>query len=162
MRLNIGSGKRVLKGWLNIDRDPAAAKYAENIGADFLRAEASDLPLDDECATEMRAGHILEHMPRAKGAAALKEWRRVLAPGGVAHIEVPDVDECCSALLQAEPAERPRILKRLVGQNDYPGQTHRWGYNMAELVDAAQAAGFHIKDTGRVPNRMAIYVKAMR
>lgn len=49
----------------------------------------SSIP-DGSCAV-VRASHVLEHFPRAQIAAVVKEWVRVLAPGGELRIAVPDL-----------------------------------------------------------------------
>jgi predicted SAM-dependent methyltransferase len=41
---------------------------------------------------EVRASHILEHFPHGQAADVLKEWARLLAPGGILKIAVPDFD----------------------------------------------------------------------
>jgi SAM-dependent methyltransferase len=48
------------------------------------------LPYDDGAAEIIRASHVLEHFPHAEIADVLKEWVRVLKPGGELRIAVPD------------------------------------------------------------------------
>jgi hypothetical protein len=47
--------------------------------------------IPDGSCDVVRASHVLEHFPRAKIADVLKEWVRVLAPGGELRIAVPDI-----------------------------------------------------------------------
>src|SRR5262249_13813890 len=46
----------------------------------------------DNSVEEVRASHILEHFPHAEIPAVIKEWVRVLKPGGRLKIAVPDFD----------------------------------------------------------------------
>jgi hypothetical protein len=47
---------------------------------------------DNSCAV-VRASHVLEHFKRSEIAAVVKEWVRVLAPGGELKIAVPDFEK---------------------------------------------------------------------
>jgi len=44
----------------------------------------------DDSASLIYASHVLEHFGRYEVENVLKEWHRVLAPGGVLRIAVPD------------------------------------------------------------------------
>lgn len=45
---------------------------------------------EDGAAELIYASHVFEYFDRAKGLEVLKEWFRVLAPGGTLRIAVPD------------------------------------------------------------------------
>jgi SAM-dependent methyltransferase len=64
--------------YLSIDANPGAAMRV---------ADLTDLPLDDGSADLVICNHVLEHIPDDR--AALREIRRVLAPGGVAVKQHP-------------------------------------------------------------------------
>src|SRR5580765_1412357 len=58
-------------------------------GIDIARGEdARSLSYTD--VDEVRASHILEHFAEIEIQAALSEWFRVLKPGGMIKIAVPD------------------------------------------------------------------------
>ena len=81
LKLNLGCGKDIRKGWVNIDRFPGE-------GVDMvLDLEASKLPFPDDSVEEVLASHILEHLLRWEDL--LLEIRRVLRPGGKLTIRVP-------------------------------------------------------------------------
>ena len=69
MKLNIGCGKDVRPGWVNLDS-----------GAD-------DLPFQDASVDEVLASHVLEHVPDR--AAAMVEIARVLRRGGLLTVVAP-------------------------------------------------------------------------
>jgi len=79
LRLNLGGGKDCpIEGFTLVDR--------------CVGTECYPLDYPNECADEVRASHVLEHFGRADTLAVVKEWVRVLKPGGVIRIAVPDMD----------------------------------------------------------------------
>lgn len=76
IRLNLGSGCIPLPGYLNLDAN----------------TNDSIFPLDykDNTVDEIRASHVLEHFGFREAVTVLKEWTRVIKPGGVLKIAVPD------------------------------------------------------------------------
>ena len=82
-KLNLGSGRRYLPGYVNIDispeRRPDIVALVDRL--DFFKDEEYDL---------VRASHILEHFPYKECGRVLREWNRVLKPGGYLVICVPD------------------------------------------------------------------------
>jgi predicted SAM-dependent methyltransferase len=82
IKLNIGCWEFKREGFVNIDIDPA---YGEVV------ADASKLPYEDATVDEIFAGHILEHFGQHDDV--LKEWHRVLKPGGLITIVVPDMEK---------------------------------------------------------------------
>ena len=76
---------------------------------------------------------------------ALKEWNRVLAPGGKIHISVPDLDVLATMLTQKDiynAPERFHIMRMLFGgqidQHDY----HLVGLNLEFLSEFLIKAKF--------------------
>lgn len=82
--LNLGCGSETIDrpGWENIDLEPRAPRV---IAADCLA-----LPHQDESVDGVVTSHLLEHLPDT--GAALREWARVLRPGGELLVCVPDAD----------------------------------------------------------------------
>lgn len=96
MRLNLGCGPNVAPGWLNMDVDPAP-------GA--VRGDVRDgLPLADASVECIAAIHLIQDLPWSEIAPALAEMRRVLVPGGVLRLAVPDLDRAIRAYLSGDKA----------------------------------------------------------
>jgi hypothetical protein len=112
VKLNIGAGSTVIPGFTAIDRK--------------LGTEAFPLQYADNSVDEIRASHILEHFSFTDAQTALKEWARVLKPGGKIRLAVPDLD----AKDKADPDEWPFIV---MGGQTGPDDIHRSAWNENRL-----------------------------
>jgi predicted SAM-dependent methyltransferase len=81
IRLNIGCDRTQIGGFLGVDFNP-------DVNPDVL-APADKLPYEDNTVDEIYASHVLEHLPYEN--KALEEWLRVLKPGGLLTVAVPDI-----------------------------------------------------------------------
>lgn len=79
-------------GWINFDYSPSGEAVHR---ADLL----GRLPLPDAHAVLVYSSHFLEHIPRDCVASFLAECRRILAPGGVLRLVLPDLENLCRAYL---------------------------------------------------------------
>lgn len=82
-KLHLGCGTRHIPGFIHID-----ILDAPHIDYRCLVNQLSDFA--DESVSLIYASHILEHFGRHEVEGVLNEWHRVLAPGGVLRIAVPD------------------------------------------------------------------------
>ncbi len=97
--LNIGCGKRYHKDWVNID--------IVKTGPDVMTVDVrNDLPFDDNSFSALYNSHVLEHLSPENADKFIKECRRILSPGGVLRIVVPDLEQITKEYLDAlEAAE---------------------------------------------------------
>jgi SAM-dependent methyltransferase len=121
-------------------RDRAAEYVTTDLTAESdVTADITDLPFPDDRWDAIVCSHVLEHVPDDLGA--MRQLRRVLAPGGHAIVIVPRVsggvtDEDPSV---SDPAERIRRF----GQIDH---VRMYG---DDLEDRLRAAGFsELRDVG--------------
>jgi len=107
LKLHLGCGTRTPAGWLNVDAALGARlaklrplrRWLRRVGA--FRLDWSDaivihdlrrpFPWPDASAEAIYSSHTLEHLSKRDGARFLDECARVLAPGGVLRIAVPDL-----------------------------------------------------------------------
>jgi SAM-dependent methyltransferase len=131
VRLDIGSGKYRYKDFTTVD---LYTKEAD------IKADMGNLPMiESGSVEEIWASHCLEHILPEKVQPTLKEWIRILRPGGIATIIVPDLDDACRQWLQRTPASLTMIYGELgVGKAHY----HGWG--ALELRDELLDAGFDV------------------
>jgi SAM-dependent methyltransferase len=132
VRLNIGAGAKRPEGFLSVGLEPEHD----------VVCDVRSIPLPDGCAEEAMAIHVLEHLDRWDAPAALAEWRRVLKPGGLLILELPDFLKCCAAVLRGAPAREG--LLGIWGDPEMrdPLMMHRWGWTVDELKRELRAAGF--------------------
>ena|GEM_PF-835772 len=145
MKLNLGSGDVPLIGYVNVDRCYGGDKRLD--ARIQLRGEIYPLAFADSEADEIRASHCLEHLPWRDTMNAIKEWVRVLKPGGVLKIAVPDFEWICRQYLaevDTDAAREPRLTAYLMGgqkdENDYhkaifDARGLKSGMELAGLVD---------------------------
>lgn len=101
-------------------------------------------------------GHFLEHFGPEEADALLAECLRVLIPGGVLGVVVPDMRALMAAWLRADPrcieyppgtpwrfADLDDLCAMFVFSTVQPSQ-HRWAYCHETLARRLNAAGFDI------------------
>lgn len=71
--------------------------YASNSPAVQCANLCGRLPLEDVAAELVYSSHFLEHIPRDQVASFLQECWRILKPGGVLRLVLPDMENLCRA-----------------------------------------------------------------
>lgn len=177
MRINVGCGMTPTQGWLNLDnspslrlaRIPVLPAVLRGLGlltdaqADFIQFARANrvvygdavkgLALEDESVEVVYSSHMLEHLDRREAARFLREVMRILRPGGLVRIAVPDIRKLVSDYVASHDADafvestdmwadRPadwvgRVRHMLVG-----ARNHLWMYDGESLVKLLQSSGF--------------------
>jgi SAM-dependent methyltransferase len=83
IRLHFGCGEIHLSGWANVDMVGAGA-------ADFIWDLRQPLPFPDGSVDAIFHEHLLEHLSYWDGVGLFRECRRLLRPGAVLRLGVPD------------------------------------------------------------------------
>jgi predicted SAM-dependent methyltransferase len=111
VKLNIGCGKTVAPGWINIDKSPSvllsafprlrqallatgilAPEQAEGIPTGVIYANVVNrIPANDESVDFVYSSHMIEHLSRWEGMRFVRNCRRVLRDGGVIRLATPDL-----------------------------------------------------------------------
>jgi len=134
VKINLGCGERPLPGFLNVDiRDIPGIEYP-NIDVKNLSC------FPDNHADYLYACHVLEHLPRTATFRALCEWNRVLKPGGMLRIAVPDWDAMVAYYQETEDLEN--LLNILYGGAEEPSNHHYRVFNYGSLKTILAEAGF--------------------
>ncbi|MBL8340740.1 MAG: methyltransferase domain-containing protein [Rubrivivax sp.] len=137
-KLHIG-GAQARAGWEVLDVRTAA--HVQHVG------DALDLArFADGTFAEIYASHVLEHFDYVQALPrALAEWHRVLAPGGVLRLSVPDIDILAHLLLQRhvlDVNQRFQVMRMIFGGQTHDHDHHRVGLNQDFMAAYLSRAGF--------------------
>lgn len=145
VKLNLGCGDKILKGYTNVDIVTERASNVPDVVCDVR-----DLSIfNDNYADEILAVHVVEHFWRWEVVSVLKEWVRVLKPGGLMILECPNLLSACEEFLRnpklhALPGpEGQRTMWVFYGDPRWqdPLMVHRWGYTPQSLGVVMHEAG---------------------
>lgn len=123
VKLNIGGGTHIFDGYTTVDRK--------------VGLEAYPLAWPDESVDEIRASHILEHFSRPEVPLVLRDWARVLKPGGVLRIAVPDFETLLNDYLD-DPLFEAYLFGGQTDENDF----HKVLFTRDKLKLQMEQAGF--------------------
>lgn len=144
--VNVGSGDRGRPGWVNIDgfRGP---------GVTIVADVRKHLPLPDESARVVFTEHLLEHLEYQRDARRfLMECLRILEPGGLIRVVVPDggrylhayATGSWAALRVFSPLTRFPAETRMevINMHFRQGIQHRFSYDAETLTHILLKCGF--------------------
>lgn len=133
VQLHLGCGNRVLPGFIHVDIRPLPH-------LDYVHA-IDELPMfGDDSVDLIYNCHVLEHFGRPHTQRPLREWFRLLKPGGILRTAVPDLEACFE--VYRETGDLTLIHGLLYGRQDYPENTHFIGFDWTYLKDQLERAGF--------------------
>ncbi|HLT30643.1 MAG TPA: class I SAM-dependent methyltransferase [Myxococcaceae bacterium] len=131
----------------DISHDAVAA--ARSRGLDARHGELEAIPFDDQSFDLVSLRHVLEHT--AYPERALAEVRRVLRPGGLALIAVPD--------LHYWKGDRQRMTYRYFRPDDL-GRQHYVYYSELSLERLLEQHGFHVLSRSKAIYRARLAEKS--
>lgn len=134
VKLDLGPGKNEYPGFIRVGLSPEFDVTCD------LRA----IPLPDDYADEAMAIHVIEHFYAWEVEEVLREWRRILKPGGLLVLECPDIYKCCVNFVK-DWGDNPRnSLYGIFGDYRYkdPLMIHRHGWTPDTLGRELRKAGF--------------------
>jgi predicted SAM-dependent methyltransferase len=167
--INLGCGLSIAPGWINVDNSPNAqlSKYpllrwalwkARVLSNQHYRVSWPDsikihnlkkrLPYEDSSIDYVYTSHFLEHLALTDAERLIKEAFRVLKPGGVIRVVVPDLALGARqylASLEANPDDAraaPNFLRWLQLSRQGVRDPHLWMYDAPSLTSMLADAGF--------------------
>jgi SAM-dependent methyltransferase len=165
-KLQLGAFDHAVDGWVNTDVTPhmfvarvpglpAALRLARMIGPERYEAYRSGafarlrylnvarrFRFGDAAFDAVYASHLLEHLHTDVAEHCLREVHRVLAPGGVLRLAVPDLDRMVA---DYDPGDPDRFLWGIYqgrGRRSKRTARHWWHYNAASLTALLSSLGF--------------------
>ena len=119
------------------------------------------LPFPDDYADEMRAIHVIEHFYPWEAVPVVREWVRVLKPGGKIALECPSIDKVLY-LMQVPECPPTMTYWALYGdpRHEDPAMMHHWCYGKKQLARVMSMAG--LVDLGTEPPQFHHPLRDMR
>jgi predicted SAM-dependent methyltransferase len=161
-KLHIGGWVKA-EGWEILDANPAP--HVDHVG------NANDLSrFADGTFAEIYASHVVEHLDFVgELQATLKEWNRVLAPGGRALISVPDLDVLAKLVLDKDRLnveERFHVVRMIFGGHTDKYDYHVVGLNEDFLTGFLETAGYvrmrRVEEFGLFEDTSSMVFKGVR
>ena len=119
-------------------------------------ADLRSLPYEPNTVDEIRSVQSLEHLDMKEGPRVLRHWHELLRPGGILHVDVPDLEETVRQLL-AQPDEPSKewYYRLVYGSQKNAYAFHKNGFSPARLEWMLREAGF--REVRHVPNTIHFY-----
>lgn len=141
-RLNICCGSTVLDEYDNTDIrqvDPRVIVFDHT----------EPWPLESESYDEVFARHCLEHFCLGEARFIVSEIYRVLRPGGIIYVVVPNLEYINWTINDTDPLKRKRLMAFYYGYQEFETwdfssryDSHKWGYTRGTLASLLTHAGF--------------------
>ncbi|MEQ8469305.1 methyltransferase domain-containing protein [Coleofasciculus sp. E1-EBD-02] len=147
--LNVGCGANRHKDFINLD-------YYWSPNLDLVWDITKKIPLKDSSLLGIFTEHCLEHISYLDSYKLLRDFKRMLKPGGYLRIVVPDAELFLDIYQRGKLGERVYFPNGLTGYNGVPssitplleinrtfrGHGHRFAYDYATLKIMLLQAGF--------------------
>jgi len=172
MKINLGCGSTPLKDYINVDMDTLEdlrERYPNRTFEDDLVIEQWDifnLPVEDGTVDEVRADCLFEHLNFIDEKRAFYEVKRILKPGGVFEISVPDFDAIMELWLKAKDdwqdwfRDDDEAVKseHWFGTYEY-SYKNKWGYLLACIFGSQNGDGQYHKNCYTTNKLLKIFKK---
>lgn len=178
--LHLGSGPHAEPGWINVDkswmarvsRRPLAVRALRRLGVlderqartqwprDIVRRDLTgSLPWSTDSTRAIYSSHMVEHLERTEARQFLEECARVLKPGGVLRLALPNLETLVAHYLRAKAAHQSTAADEfvdflyLVSPNDDSAplrrlaklllhRPHKWMYDPESIALVLRDIGF--------------------
>jgi len=163
-KLHFGCFDKPVDGWLNTDITPhiwlaripflpalsflagriSKERFDQHRQGIFRKVKYQDVrkrfPFRDNSFRYAYCSHLLEHLYKSEASYCLQEVYRVLIPGAVLRIAVPDLD---LAIKEYDPSKAEQLVERIFeSRQPREKNRHHWMYNFISLGELLRVAGF--------------------
>lgn len=137
VKLHLGCGPVHIPGFQHIDAHPY--DHVDHVGPVDVLDHIADASVD-----MVYACHVLEHFDRDAYQHVLAEWHRILKPGGILRLSVPDFAKAVQIYCEGTHLTNGimTIMGALVGGQRDEYDYHKIVFDEALLAHSLKAAGF--------------------
>ena len=141
--LNVGCGLNLAAGFINLD-------YHWYPGVDICWDITQGFPFENKSMVGIYTEHCLEHVSFSDCSLVLTEFRRLLVPGGMVRIVVPDTELYLDLYQRAKsgdnvtfPYPETHIMTPMMYVNRiFRNYGHLYAYDAQTLAEMLSKAGF--------------------
>ena len=148
---------------VNTDVFPDLHEFMSGWGANYTTYKAPErLNVRDNSIDAINLSHVFEHLTRAEGFAFLQEVKRVLKPGGVIRIAVPNAKLLCEDYVNGNI--RDHAIYNIAAENAKDdaevlyemliGKEHKTVYDWEALTGVGKQVGFEVSEIQHSFNHM--------
>lgn len=141
VKLELGAGHRPTPGYEHNDLHPF--EHVEHVGSPWM------LELPDGSVDEVLALGLIEHLTFYQACDTFRNVHRMLRVGGEFLFDVPDYPVWARYYLDAlngveTPVTMEHIRKTLFGWARWPGDEHKYGWDLVHLTETLHDCGFFV------------------
>lgn len=163
LRLHLGCFDQPVQGWVNTDITPhlwvtrfpglpallfrigrmTAQRFEQHKKGIFKSVTYLDVrkpfPYMNNTFEAVFSSHLLEHLYPSEAEACVEEIYRILKPGGICRISVPDLDRVVASY---SPNQPELFLTAILQCDRWAKNTHHWHYNSNSLLRLLREKSF--------------------
>lgn len=132
--LNLGCfDKKFPKPYINVD-------VRKEVEPDVVENAFELYSFSDESVDLIYCSHMFEHLTKDEAEKALVNWNRILKPGGVLRLSVPDFSAACQRYLATGNIKE--ITNLICGSQKHEFDYHYAIYDEKNMTELLEAYGF--------------------
>ena len=133
LKIHLGCGNINLQGWLNIDARDFKHVHIISDGFDLTQFKENSI-------AEFYLCHVLEHFSFNETHNFLSKLYKLLKPGGLLRISVPDIEKLY--ILYNKQKKLSIVKNAIMGGQNYPNDFHKSIYDHQELKNILEKNSF--------------------
>ncbi len=138
LKIHLGSGEVNLQGWVNIDARKFKHTHLVSNGFQLDKFK-------DSSVSEVYFCHVLEHFSFKDSEELLNRIYKILEPGGVIRVSVPDIKKLIDIYIEQKKIDT--IKRAVMGGQNYENDFHKSIYDYNELKRILEKNNFKNVET---------------
>jgi predicted SAM-dependent methyltransferase len=136
IKLHVGCGKRILQGWIHID-----IQEFDHIDHVIDLKDISNI-FKENSVDEIYACHVIEHISRHEINTLFESFFKILKPGGILRLAVPDIGKTIQLYNEGVPLF-PTLYGQFWGGQKNVADFHTIGFDLRTMSNHLANHGFY-------------------